>query len=115
MPFSEQFWRAVADYGVLFVDLDSLGAGNPPADWLTEYQRVRATAFASVLITSAGFEGGSGSGQRQFPQEVLIDALHCRRYDLDNDYVLPRNLALYPSAAVVADYGEGGLTIRFSP
>ena len=36
-PFTDQFWRALADYGVT---MPALGAAN--ATWLTEYTRVVA-------------------------------------------------------------------------
>ena len=94
-PFTDQFWRALADYGVT---MPALGAAN--TTWLTEYTRVRNTALASVLLTASASEGGNASGSRQFPQEVLLDALHCRRFELDPAYLLPPHLAAFPSAKV---------------
>lgn len=114
MPFDLQFWRALADYGVQFANVGALGVGDPPATWLTEYNRVRATAFASTLITSTGFESGSASGSRQFPQETLLDALHCRRHELDEDYDLPAHLADFEAAKARAG-GSRRHVIRYSP
>lgn len=95
MTFDDSFWRALADYQLQFPTLASLGENNPPALWYAEYQRVRATAFAAVQITSGSFEGGASSGVQSFSQETLLDALHCRRFDLDNTYELPAHLANY--------------------
>ena len=106
MPFTDQFWRALADYGVLFGNLDALGEGTPPAAWITEYNRVRATAFAAVLLTSSSFEGGNSAGQKLFPQETLLDALHCRRFELDDDYALPAHLAQFVSAKAARASGN---------
>ncbi len=111
MPYDDQFWRAVADYGDRFPTVGSLGVDA--ATWLAEMARIRRTAFAAVLITASGTEGGNASGVRNFPQEVLADALRCRRYDLDNTYVLPPHLARYPSAALARARGSGGATVRF--
>jgi hypothetical protein len=94
-PFTDQFWRALADYGV---NLPALGAAN--TTWLTEYTRVRNTALASVLLTASGTEGGNASGSRQFPQEILLDALHCRRFEFDPAYLLPPHLSAFPSAKI---------------
>jgi hypothetical protein len=112
-PFSDQLFRAIADYAIQFPNAGSLGTDL--AKWLAEYTRVRSTAFASVLLTSNSQEsGGSAGGQRNFSQEVLIDALHCRRYDLDNTYVLPPHLADYPSQVLLIQRRYRPQVIRFS-
>lgn len=112
-PFTDQFWRALADYQIKFADAGSLGSGTPPVNWLEEYNRVRATAMSSVLITSGSFEGGGNSGVQNFPQEILLDALHCRRFDLDANYELPVHLLQYPSAKISCAKGNGGFVISF--
>lgn len=115
MVFDLPFWRALADYGVLFPEVANLGTGTPPSAWLTEYNRVRVDAFGSVLITSAGGEGTQQSGAREFPQATLIDALHCRRFELDDDYDLPAHLVGFnASKARVALSGARRHVIRFS-
>jgi hypothetical protein len=68
--------------------------------WLTEMARIRRTAFAAILINASATEGANASGLRNFSQQVLTDALPCRRYDLDNTYVLPPHLAAYSSAKI---------------
>lgn len=78
---------ALAHYRLLFPDLASLGMGTPPATWMTEYNRVVSSAFGEVTLTSTSFEGGSGSGQRNFDQSILLRALHNRRTELDCTYV----------------------------
>ncbi|HSI10772.1 MAG TPA: hypothetical protein VK961_01955, partial [Chthoniobacter sp.] len=51
----------------------SLSVDN--AAWLAEYLRVRATAIASLLLTSNAQErGGSAGGQRNFSQESAENA-----------------------------------------
>jgi len=113
MPFDDQFWRAVADYALQFPDLASVTTATPWDKWLAEYSRVRATAFASVLITANNAEGGSASGRQQFPQETLIDALHARRWELDNTYVLPAHLFSYASALIRRRQADNPLVIQF--
>jgi len=112
-PFSDSFFRAVADYAIQFPTVQDLGE-NASA-WIAEYNKVRGTAFASVLLTTNSQEGGgSAGGQRNFSQEMRVDALHCRRYDLDNTYVLPPHLAGYPSAvARRRNARPGSLILRF--
>jgi hypothetical protein len=114
-PFTDQFFRAIADYALKFPTLGDLGGGNPPSTWMAEYNRVRQTAFASVLLTSNSQEGGgTAGGQRNFSQEILVDALHCRRFDLDNTYILPAHLAGYPSALIRRRNARpGSMVIRF--
>lgn len=109
-PFTDQFWRAIADYKVFMPAL-----GTAAATWLTEYNKVRRTAFASVMFTANSTEGGSASGQRQFPQEVLTDALHCHRHDLDPAYALPVHLSDYESAKIqrARAGNRRGMTLRF--
>lgn|ERR1043166_184037 len=77
---------ALAHYRIQFPDLASLGTGDPPSAWKTEYDRVASTAFSSLLLTHSAFEGGTGSGEKLFDQEVLLTALHDRRGELDDDY-----------------------------
>jgi hypothetical protein len=112
-PFSDELFRAVADYALQFPDANSLGTNA--ATWLTEMARIRRTAFAAILINASATEGANASGLRNFPQQVLADALHCRRYDLDSAYVLPPHLAAYPSAKIErARAGtRRGITLRF--
>lgn len=113
-PFTDSLFRAIADYTVMFPDVGSLGTSN--ATWIVEYNRVRGTAFAAVLLTSNSQEGGgTAGGQRNFSQEVLLDALHCRRYDLNHAYVLPPHLDAYPEAIIARRQGGRPRVIRFSP
>jgi hypothetical protein len=79
---------ALAHYRLQFPDEASLGTGDPPTAWKTEYDAVVAGggAFDPVLLTSGSFEGGQGSGIRNFDQGVLLRALHARRHELDDDY-----------------------------
>jgi hypothetical protein len=74
---------ALAHYRLQFPDAGSLGSGDPPATWKTEYDRVAGVTLDSVLLTSGSFEGGQGSGIRNFDQTVLLRALHARRAELD--------------------------------
>lgn len=113
MPFDDDFWRAVADYAIKLPTAAALT--GDPSPWLTEYLRVGRSAFASVLITASATEGGNASGSRQFPQATLIDALHCRRYDLDNDYELPPHLASYPEAKEARKRAGRPRVLKFSP
>lgn len=111
--FNTQFWRALADYRIKFPNKAALGEAG--ATWLTEYARVKATAFASVLITSSTTEGGSGSGARNFSQETLVDALHCRRAELDDEYELPEYLAAFEAQKLyVASQAGRGRVLQFS-
>jgi len=115
MLFDDDFWRALADCQINFPSLADLGDGNPPSAWLAEYIRVGRTAFASVLLTASGTEGGNASGQRQFSQATIIDALHCRRFDLDPSYTLPVHLTQYPSARVSKARGNRSFQMTFKP
>lgn len=109
-PFTLQFWRALADYGVIMPAL-----GTDAVTWLAEYTRVRRTAFASVLLTNNSSEGASAGGKGNFSQEILTDALHCHRYNLDDSYTLPPHLASYPSALIERQRAgtSRGVTLRF--
>lgn len=115
MTFDQNFWQALADYGVQFPTLESLGSGNPPDKWIAEYNRVRADAFGSVLVTSTGTEGANASGLKQFPQATLIDALHCRRFELDPTYTLPVHLLTYSSERAIVAKGRRGFLMSFKP
>jgi hypothetical protein len=77
---------ALAHYRIQFPDEASLGIGSPPAAWKTEYDKVASGALGGVLLTSTSFEGGQGSGIRNFDQTVLLRALHARRAELDSTY-----------------------------
>ena len=77
---------ALAHYRLQFPNLESLGGGTPPAAWKTEYDRVSSVAFSNLLLTHGAFEGGTGTGEKLFDQEVLLEALHDRRGELDEDY-----------------------------
>ena len=106
MTLSDDFWRALQDAILAFPDLASLGTGNPPATWLAARNAAKSTARAAVLITSTGSEGGSGSGQRNFEQSIVIDALDYRRHQLDAAYALPGHLRSDDSSPA---------TLRFNP
>ena len=80
------FTLALAHYRLQFPDFASLGSGDPPATWKTEYDRVASDAFNNLLITSTTFTGGHASGVKQFDQQTLLQALHTRRSELDDDY-----------------------------
>lgn len=112
MPFDDNFWRALAMYRLKFSNLGSLGAAA--ATWLLEMERVNRHAFAAVLLTQQADDRGSTGGSRQFPQETLADALHCRRHELDETYALPEHLAHFESAK--ASRQQAGLprVLRFS-
>ena len=108
-PFTDQFWRALAHYRITITSL-----GSDAATWRTEYDRVSRTAFASLLITNSSQENSTHSGEALFPQAVLVDALHCRRFELDNGYTLPEHLAAFVSAKTSrARAGRGGVILRF--
>ncbi len=110
MPFTDPFWRAIARYRLMFPDLDSLGVSV--VTWLTELDRVGRSAFAAVLLTNSNTGDGSGaSGQKNFSQEVLTDALHCRRFELDDTYELPEHLADFESASARRRARRQGSTI----
>lgn len=118
MVFSTDFWRALAKYRLMFTDIASLGASY--ATWLAELERVEGTKFAQVLITSAGNEGGNQSGEKGFDGGLLVDALHCRRYELEAEedvpYELPEHLAGFPSAKLKARARRGtGFSMQFNP
>lgn len=78
---------ALAHYRIQFPDENSLGTGTPPSVWKTEYDKVASGALGGVLLTSTSFEGGQGSGIKNFDQTVLLRALHARRAELDSTYV----------------------------
>lgn len=80
---------ALADYAIQFPDLASLGTGTPPSLWKAEYDRVKDTAFAPVLVTTTGSEGTNVGSLRNFDQRTLLTALHARRHQLDSTYVSP--------------------------
>lgn len=117
MIFSDDFWRAFADYMVIFPTVESLGAGTPPTLWAAEYAKVRKPAFDPVLLTATATEGANGSGQRNFAQTTRADALHCRRHDLDRSYELPPHLAgfLTAKAQRANPSPRRSRTIRFCP
>jgi hypothetical protein len=104
MTFDDDFWRALQDYTLKFPDIESLGTGTPPTTWLTERTRVQTTARASILITQSASEGASGTGQRQFDQAKLVDALDYRRHQLDAAYPLQRHLRRNTSAPVILTF-----------
>ncbi len=104
MRLTTDFYRALADYRLTFPDLASLGVNA--VTWLTERARVARTARAAVLIVSSGTEGGSASGQRQFDQGILIDALDWLRHEYDATYALPGHL--------VNPRGKG-MSLQFEP
>lgn len=106
MTRSDDFWRAVQDAKLTFPTLASLGSGDPPAAWLAARNAAKSTGRAAVLITSSGSEGSSGSGQRNFDQNIVVDALDYRRHQLDSTYTLPPHLATDDSAPA---------TLRFRP
>lgn len=113
MTFDDNFWRALQDAVLAFPTLASLGAGDPPATWLASRTAAKNTARAAVLITQTGSEGGSGSGQRQFDQGTVVDALDCRRFALDPAYELPPHLAGFTAEkAARASYRGRGFTLR---
>lgn len=78
---------ALAHYRLQFKDEASLGTGDPPNTWKTEYDRVADGTLDPVLLTSGSLEGGQGSGIKNFDQTVLLRALHDRRAELDTSYV----------------------------
>lgn len=113
MTFDDNFWRALQDAVLAFPTVASLGSGTPPATWLAARNAARETARAAVLITGSSSEGGSGSGQRQFDQGTVVDALDCRRFALDATYELPPHLAGFAAEkAARAAYRGRGFTLR---
>lgn len=80
---------ALAHYRIQFPDENSMGTvvNGSPAAWKTEYDRVAGVTLDPVLLTSTSFEGGQGSGIKNFDQTVLLRALHARRAELDSTYV----------------------------
>jgi hypothetical protein len=80
------FDLALEHYRLQFPTLASLGDGDPPYDWKTEYDRVSTTGFASTLVTSIGADGSQTGAQRNFDQRHLLTALHTRRGELDTAY-----------------------------
>lgn len=103
----DDFDLALAHYRLLFPTLASLGTAA--ADWRTEYDRVAASGLSPTLLTSTSFEGGASGASRNFSQTVLLEALHCRRAELDSDY----------SATVTAPAPRlgrpMGITVRLGP
>ena len=113
MTFDDNFWRAWQDCALSFPDLASLGANA--VNWLAARAAAKSTARAAVLITQTGSEGGSGSGQRNFDQNTVVDALDCRRFALDPAYELPPHLAGFTAEkALRAAYRGRGFTHRLS-
>lgn len=114
MGFTDQFWRALQKYRLAFPTLVSLGTSA--ATWLAERERVEGTALAQVLLTSGSHEGGSQSGERSFPGELLVDALDCRRFELDDTYTLPEHLGDFAAASASRRKRKaGGIVMQFSP
>lgn len=106
----DDYQLALAHYGIMFPDVASLGAGTPPVDWKAEYDRLVDSGLGAVLITSTGAEGASASGQRNFDQKVLLNALHARRMALDATYK--------PFDAAVPDLRPArnlGIIVRLGP
>lgn len=83
---SPDYELALEHYRMIFPDEESLGAGNPPAVWREEYDRLVASGFSATLVTSTSTEGVNVSGQKNFDQKVLLRALHERRAELDETY-----------------------------
>lgn len=69
------FDLALAHYRLTFPNLASLGAAPAYPTWRAEYDRVADGGLNAVLITSNAYEGASGSGQKNFAQTVLLEAL----------------------------------------
>lgn len=82
----DDFELALQHYRLLFPNADSLGSGTPPSTWWAEYQRIAEQGLTATLITSLSSEGASHSAIRNFPQKVLLGALHARRGELDSAY-----------------------------
>lgn len=83
----DDFQLAYAEYVNMFPDLASLGTGTPPATWLTEYNRVKASGLSATLVVNSAMEGGSAGAIRNFSQKILLAALHARRGKLDAAYL----------------------------
>lgn len=77
---------ALNHYRLQFPTLDSLGAGDPPATWKTEYDRVAGSAFSELFVTNTSYEGANTTVQARFDQMTLLTALHDRRAELDSTY-----------------------------
>lgn len=87
MPESA-YLDALVDYRVMFPTKDSLGAGDPPAEW--EAARLEArVALDAILGTTVTLEGGNLSGFRNFPQFHKLRAIYALRAERDEDYVNP--------------------------
>lgn len=109
MSDDPDFQLALAHYRGQFKTLADLGGGAEPAAWKAEYDRVAASGFGAVLITSSSFEGGAGSGQRNFDQKTLLKALHARRAELDPSH----DDTAFAPAAVKPRLRRTGITVQF--
>ena len=69
----------------MFPDVAALGANA--ATWKAEYDRVKAFGLTATLMVNTSMEGGAGGAIRNFPQKVLLSALHARPGALDADYL----------------------------
>lgn len=83
-----QFADALMHYRIRFPNIESLGAGSPPARWAKEYEAVSGVAFAPVLLTTHSEDGRSASGQAAFSSQSKIRALVARRAELDTDFAV---------------------------
>lgn len=81
----DDYQLAYAEYVLQFPDLASLGASA--ATWLLEYNRVKASGLSATLLVNTSMEGGSAGAIRNFPQKILLAALHARRGKLDAAYL----------------------------
>ena len=86
---------ALVLYRTQFPTLDSLGAGDPPAAWFAELNKVAPEAFDPITGTSVALDGGSVGGVLNFSQKHKVRALHQRRAEIDatytNPYLVPAN------------------------
>lgn len=99
---------ALVHYRLLFPTLESLGDGDPPDTWKTEYDRVSASAFSELTVTqSSGGDGSQVGGVKNYTQSTLLTALHTRRAELDPDYAA---VAFAPSS--IPPYRSLGVTVR---
>lgn len=99
----DDYQLAYAEYVLMFPDLASLGTSA--ATWLAEYNRVKASGLSATLLTETTTEGGGARALRNFPQKLLLGALHARRAALDSAYlaaitVAPPNLS-QPAGSVI--------------
>jgi len=80
------------------------------AAWQTEYDAVASGAFEPTLVTSASFDGGSGSGQKEFEQTARLAGLKIFRAELDSDFA-----AVLAPPAVEPAPRRMGLTVKLCP